>query len=212
MAKSCSISGCNKPAWARTWCHMHYRRWRVNGDPNVTRIRRKGKCSVDGCEKPHDARGLCPTHYKRWQKHGDPNAGVHIPAAPDIKRTCEWCGRDFFRRPCKSDQRFCGNKCSTLATSAKKPRRTLSSRGYVQLWMPNHPLAPSRGYVAEHRLVMSEHLGRVLRRDEVVHHKNGVKTDNRIENLELMTARQHSALKRPFTDCPHCGKSLAAAA
>lgn len=70
-----------------------------------------------------------------------------------------------------------------------KGGRTVASNGYVLIRSPGHPMADSRGYVYEHRLVMSEAIGRALEPGEQVHHRNGDKTDNRPENLELTASR-----------------------
>jgi hypothetical protein len=58
-------------------------------------------------------------------------------------------------------------------------------RGYVFLFEPAHPNAHRDGYVAEHTKVMAEILGRRLERYEEVHHRNGNRSDNRPDNLEL---------------------------
>jgi len=62
---------------------------------------------------------------------------------------------------------------------------TKTVKGYTYLYRPKHPNATKAGYVAEHRLVMEEKLGRLLSRKEVVHHKNTKRKDNRLSNLEL---------------------------
>lgn len=66
--------------------------------------------------------------------------------------------------------------------------------GYVSVFVPNHPNATKDGMVMEHHLVMEHHIGRYLKKDEVVHHINHIRDDNRIENLQLMTFKEHCRL------------------
>lgn len=61
-------------------------------------------------------------------------------------------------------------------------------QGYIRVYAPDHPNSNDEGRLLEHTLVMSEYLGRPLRKGETVHHKNGVRDDNRIDNLELWSS------------------------
>ena len=119
-------------------------------------------CLVDGCPNNKFARGWCKTHYHRWYRHGDPTRVL----APEER--ANWRGG-----------------------------RTLSGSGYVEVLIPrDDPLFPvmamrgRKGYGLEHRVVMSRHIGRALLSTETVHHINGDKQDNRLENLELWSSSQ----------------------
>ena len=68
------------------------------------------------------------------------------------------------------------------------------NRGYLLAYAPKHPNAHKDGYVMLHTVVMEKHIGRYLNKDEVVHHINHVRNDNRIENLRLMTKKEHMLL------------------
>ena len=78
---------------------------------------------------------------------------------------------------------------------AWKGGKHLDANGYVMVWNPAHPNAKGgrdKSYVAEHRMIMSDHLCRPLLKTEQVHHRNGDRADNRLENLELWTTSQPS--------------------
>jgi HNH endonuclease len=122
-----------------------------------------------------------------------------------------WSRRDGYRIPMKCGK--CGREWRSYAQNIRKENftgfchscahtgedgnswkggRTMKG-GYFQLKVyPDHPfykeMASSTGYIPEHRLVMAHHIGRPLSSQEVVHHINSNKHDNRIENLELYTS------------------------
>lgn len=68
------------------------------------------------------------------------------------------------------------------------------SDGYILVYVPDHPAADRNGYVLEHRFVVEQSIGRYLSSDEYVHHINGDKQDNRLENLEITNMREHAKI------------------
>lgn len=218
--RKCSVEGCEKKHRARGYCGPHYARWSIHGDPltNLAARRTPTACSVDGCNDLTLACGYCAKHYARWRKHGDPLVGgATIFGVREV--ACEWCGAPFATPIRTKDghvrmaRRFCSSSCAAQFRASKYKQRgtrqrVVDARGYVRIFKPDHPNAQANGYIMEHRHVMAEALGRPLQPTEVVHHKNGVKADNRLENLELMTNTEHGGLRRDITVCPHCGGSL----
>lgn len=122
---------------------------------------------------------------------------------------CDRCNEvGFVIQPPRKFAAYCGNKCANIVTATLagfnshkwvkrgteshmwRGGRGATDKGYMAAYAPGHPAAKSSGRVLEHRLVMEKHIGRYLASYESVHHKNGVRSDNRIENLELWTKPQ----------------------
>lgn len=84
-----------------------------------------------------------------------------------------------------------------------KGGRTIDKTGYVLVKIQNHPHANNAGYIREHRLVMEQILGRHLDPKEVVHHRNGDRSDNRPENLELFPSNGSHLAHELKGHCPN---------
>lgn len=183
---TCSIEGCEKTITARGWCGAHYRRWHKYGNPEAVAIRKPA--AATGTKKPCRAcgrtldRGEFP---QGWSPCRDCRRGLHFS---DGKR-CHSCSTPISNRtttglcrPCFGDYRRSGGEPKRLTGRAD---------GYVILTgHRDHPNSRARGHILEHVKVMSDMLGRPLLPGENVHHKNGVRDDNRPENLELWVVHQ----------------------
>lgn len=199
MHRAChGVVSCGKPHLARGLCNACYQVRRADGSlPTLPKVNSGQICKVDGCESDAKALGYCIPHYERFKKYGDPVASA--PRKTGGVCATENCGGVVVAKGLCFACYTRVKKRGTTDYSTKYLRRfekIVDDHGYVMVPAPLHPNARKSKRVPEHRLVMSQYLGRPLRENENVHHKNGNRQDNRIENLELWVVTQPSG-QRP---------------
>lgn len=149
-------------------------------------------CSVSTCSNAARRRGMCGAHYQRMSKHGDVLEHIPVRKTRGLPSICaeEDCSRRRHALGYCSTHYARLQKHGSTELQEKEPREWVSKAGYVMVYDPQHPLANSSGNVFKHRAVMARHIGRMLLPAESVHHINGNRQDNRLENLELWSKSQ----------------------
>lgn len=143
------------------------------------------------------AKYFCGNSCATFYKHSKSSFGFIKGSSPANKYlgtiNCKDCGKKFQPRNYKT--KFCSKDCANKQAGKsfdKHPGwrggKTKSSQGYVLVCVGGGKQA------LEHRVVVEEHIGRKLTTKEHVHHINGIKTDNRIENLKVLTTSEHNRL------------------
>jgi hypothetical protein len=180
----CQVDGCIKTPIARGFCKLHWDRWRKSGNPGPVGLLLEPRglgCLVTDCNSPVHAHNLCNVHYRSSEDR--PVCSVDGCERAIIART--FCG-DHYHRYRRHGDPLGGRSPNMKRTPGTPGRMRKTAYGYIEYHFPEHPNChPSSGYVAEHVMAMSKHLNRPLRKGETVHHLNGIRDDNRIENLEL---------------------------
>lgn len=157
------------------------------GKPMILTNGKRGRPSCDDCSvMRHDWERTCLECGKEYRSRGG-NKRCPMCKYYEMKKPCPSCGVLIHPK-----SKTC-LKCSAIVRRgadhpAWRGGKTMIN-GYVLTSAPDHPRVRS-GYVLEHIIVMEKKLGRYLLSGENIHHLNGVKNDNRLENLELWVKSQ----------------------
>lgn len=194
LKKLCSANGCARHSFAQGRCSMHYTRAVKTGEiiRTPTKAVNLGGCKVGGCKIHCYGAGYCQKHYEKFRKYGDPLGSAERKTGMNC--TTPNCGGVVIARGmcanCYALWKRHGNPQARSEWYLKRYEEIIDDHGYVLVYVKGHPNANRRSRVPKHRFVMAQYLGRPLRKNENVHHKNGNKVDNSLENLELWVTAQ----------------------
>lgn len=165
--------------------------------------------------KRHGRIGACEKHHETVKAMAE--AGATLDAIGSIvgttkKRVREYLTRNGITRPAWRETAPGAHPMARRVDGPLNPAwnggRALDKDGYVLLWLPGHPEANGHGQVREHRIVMAQTLGRPLAAGEVVDHINGIKDDNRPENLRVFPSNaEHLKATLTGVPCPSRGRA-----
>ena len=153
--------------------------------------RERAKKAILICLNCHKAFELkaCETRVKENRVHY-----CSAKCRDEAKKTgkiikCKQCGISFY----STRNQFCSHKCACQYKKQHYNHKKYKENGYEIRYIQGYN---KKGNVKEHRYIMEQYLGRRLNTDEVVHHKDGNKLNNNINNLEVMKRGEHSRLHR----------------
>ncbi len=203
MKNTCSVEGCNKPRDRKGWCSMHYTRMHNHGELGPAEAFQPEKVALtcEHCSKDFEmtaGRYRVAVKFFGGRKYCTRTCWKEALAIEALERPaptfeCAQCKKVVARkRTPKTGQynlqpKFCGRECASLAGkhNAGLPLHVKQRDGYILVCQGGRRAK----YVPQHRIVMERAIDRPLRKEETVHHKNGQRDDNRIENLELWNSR-----------------------
>jgi len=185
----CLNKACPKDAKSKGYCWSCLGKIEKYNDPNYEQESNKF-CYV--CEKEYEKiiKGLCSAHYSRLRSGKNLYAAIKLNNAGK-KCKVEDCDKNAYARlHCTNHYQKLLRWGESLTPPEKIIQKRKTENGYI-VWFDRESIHASKaGVVYEHRSVMGEKIGRPLMEHETVHHKNGVRDDNRIENLELWSKSQ----------------------